>query len=643
MNVLSVWSGQQKDQELPVVAGVTHVLWLGGVEEERPDCISLAERLAADGEPLRAEFVEWRDGLSKLIVGRRSLASALDLAVPGGGALWWASTVAATPVESLPRVADVLKLRLLERIAEAGSYERVEYNGTDSELGDVLGRWCAAANLSFRRMSPRGESEEDRTDRSSLRRLPHPVEALRYLVSFCRRRLRPSRVGRRQIANADARDLAIVTYFPHIDREEAANGRFRSQYWRPLYRLIEESGLRVHWIWLVSETDQWRLTDAVTFRDRLNSTTEADGQSYALVEDQMRWRDLISACQLYLQLVWLGVLFRSITARFRFAGSRIDFFPLLAEEWRSSTRWRHAMFIALHAVAWRTAVRHTPPVRRLLYLWENQSWEYLLLDAWKVDRTAPALGVAHTPMCSSPGLIRNRHSRSRQTTLQALGPDRVITTGPVATRTLQRLGWPAGVVEDAEALRYEHLDTARRRTTRPLPRSGRRLLVLTGISAAEAAGQLELLRAVEKAGGLAAYEAVYVKGHPFRPVEGLVSRIPFDRPPEIVSGTVEDLLDQADVVFCSGDTSVSVDAACRKLPVAVHASLTGWTLSPLQGVPGVAFVATVRQLLSQLRDPICAQIDSDYFTLDRTLPKWSSLLAGDRLRPTPESFDACTS
>lgn len=615
----------------PAAGEGLEVLWDSAPDNSDGGGISLAERLDKDFAPVLAEFVEWRDSLADASPGGRTLQDALDLEVPRGGALWWASTLVATPPESFGRIADILKLRLLEAVVAGGAYHRVVYRGTDVTLAKVLKRWCDTEGREFE-----GLGSGSRPAARGLRdRLPQTVQALLYLKAFSARRLHMRRTRVTAPAGTHhAPAVAIATFFPNISEDAAAAGRFESRYWGGLHRLIESLGLQVNWIWFYIDSPQMALDDAVRFRDRLNAATPESGQSYAFLEERVGWWDMARALGLYLRMVRRSLEFRSVKGAFRFPGSTIDFFPLLENEWRSSWRGAHAMFLALYAAACSAAVRAVPgSADRLLYIWENQSWEYLLLDAWKATRQSPTLAAAHAPTCSSPMAMKNQLGRRQRCSVGALRADRLVTIGRPAAAALQVFGWPAEMVVVAEALRYEHLAGKHNTGRRPLPDTNRHLLVLTGILQAEAKLQLELLAAAARLGALDQYAQVSVRAHPFSPIAALIEAVPFDRRPRIATEPLEQLLEEVDVVFSASGTSVSVEVAWLGLPLILLGVVDSVNVSPLRSIPGAEFVLTPAELTLQLQNPSRVPIDETYFMFDSELARWRTLLTAPMSAP----------
>jgi len=589
---------------------------------------SLQTIVEQSSESLREDYVNWCGDLSQAPVGKRSLAGALSRRLLGGGSFWWMTIISVrSPVSSLA-VVDVLRLRALETFYVSGAYRRLCYLGANTRLGNVLRTWCHSLGHEFIwRPTPTAAPEMPRIKRPRLNRLPHPLQALLQLAYFVRRRhLAKRRNGRRRPRPLADAELAVVTYFPNIDMAEWRQGRFRSHYWGPLHELIEDLGFKVNWTWLHHDASQLDYRGTVAFRDTLNQQSAATGQRYLMLEDGLTVRGVIWAIWTFLCLSLTSLRVEHLRDRFRFPGGTLNFFEILKDEWYSSLRGAAAMSACLHAAAFRNTVDELPATTsRVMYPWENLGWEHSLLCAWKRERQAPALAAVHTPGCTAAMYLTGiRGPELAGQPQDRVLPDRLVAFGRPAAETLREWGWPAQIVTEAEALRYMQFAGKYDVERRDVPKASRHLLLVTAMRA-ETEFQLGLLSAASRGGGLAAYEKVTIKPHPFCAVDDLVSALTFSRPVVIDQRPLDVLFGESDVVFAGNSTSAGIEAAWVGLPLILTASI-GLNLNPLKGIAGVSFVATVEALVEQLHRPLRIRLAPDTFLLDRNLPRWRALL-----------------
>jgi surface carbohydrate biosynthesis protein (TIGR04326 family) len=604
--------------------------------------LSLPALVDASSDRLRAEYLQWCNALADVPVGAGTLVGALTNRLLYGGSFWWTTLIAARSPISSPGLVDVFKLRMLETLYVSGGYRSLRYRGADRRLAGVLRSWCAALGHEFvwHRTAP-ADSNAAANEVVPVERLPQPILALRQLAYFLRRRYLPGlRVfGRRPKPTPDA-GLAVFTYFPNIDLAEAKKGRFRSQYWGSLHDLIAELGLKVNWIWFYHDSHQMTYREALAFRERLNEQSTATDQRFLMLEDRLTLPAIASAVLSYLQLLIVSLRVTRIRERFTFAGSTLNFFDILQDEWYASLRGAAAMSACLYAAAFRRTVDALPSTTaRMIYPWENQGWEQSLLSVWKGSRKAPTFAVVHTPSPTAPMYLRTYLGDERVGDPPKRPiPDRLIAFGGAAARVLVAWGWPSDIVTEAEALRYMGLAGKYGAARRVLPQRDRRLLLVTGIMRSETAFQLKLLSDASNAGALAAYSSVTLKPHPFCPVEALVAALSFSHQVAIDHRALDALFQETDVVFAGNSTSAAIEAAWLGLPLILTAAVDGLNLSPLYGIDGATFVRTASALAEQLRAPTRVELRPDTFLLDRDLPRWRAFLTQPLSASTREAF-----
>ena len=152
-----------------------------------------------------------------------------------------------------------------------------------------------------------------------------------------------------------------------------------------------------------------------------------------------------------------------------------------------------------------------------------------------------------------------------------------------------------------------------------------RILVLGDYLPANTIQQMETLTKAAKS--LPESAVITVKPHPACPVD------PRDYPDLKVSISmepVEKLLNNCDVAFASSMTSAAVDAYCTGLPVVVLRDPETLNYSPLRNFAGVFFACTSEELANYLNEalklPVQMHDRGAFFTIDKNLPRWRSLL-----------------
>ena len=572
-----------------------------------------------DASRLRDEYVAWAHDLGAFKVRGRDLRTRLALAPDLS--FWWMTLLAEKEPLRSPGIYRVLKLRAVELLYRQSGCRGVVYVGGDDALARTLRSWCASLGHPYRH-EPRDSGRRDSPAGPS-ERLPYVMQAAWHLS---RRWMTRARGARRRAAmppRDDAPRATIVTFFPNVDLERTRQGRFWSRYWERLHDLLEQQGNAVDWVWLYSGSPQASFADTLTMLEGCNR--EGAGRSrYFLFDQFVRPAVFARAVGLYLRVAAAALRLGPAKRAFRFSGSDIDFFPMLAHEWRSSFFGVAAADGALLVAGFDEIAARLPGGRWLLFVWENQPWELALVAAWRRRHAGRIIGAQHSAL---GGLDLRSFADPRDmrapSPIRRPTPDLLVVNGSGA-RDLLQTHPPAEKIEIVEALRYLELQRVHTGEVNGRPRT---LLVVTGYKQTETAYQLRLLTEAARSGALARFQRVVIKPHPFCPIDSILRLDAFRDLPEITTAPVTSLWPEADAVFAANSTTAAVEASYVGLPVAVCAAADEMNLSPAFGQLNIPVVGTARELAEFLRDPTPANCRRDYFLLDDALPRWRQLLS----------------
>ena len=424
----------------------------------------------------------------------------------------------------------------------------------------------------------------------------------------------------------------IVTYFPNVDMEAAAAGRFRSRYWEGLHDALCAAAARtpVRWLFIRFPSPQMDLAGCIRMRDRFRAAHQ-DGVSFHYLEEFLTAADLRAAWKRYLRLAWTSRrLEAAMRGLCRFEGSRLDFWPYMADDWAETFRGWRCLERCLQQRGIDNYVKAAGPQRWFTFPLENCPWERMLTHAAHTTPGAggPVYGAQHSTIRPTDFRYFDDPATFTDSACAAFQPDRICANGQGALRQWQAAGVPQERLELVEALRYMYLADARNAAV--LAQEGqppRRLLVVTGFFADETADHVRLLARAVHAGLLDGWEIV-VKPHPYLAVEAdlrheLGARAGCLR---FAEGPVATLLVPGTVVWSSASTTVVLEAALKKLPVMVMLPSDGFDLCPLQDVPGLLRTGSLDDVRRALACAAPPALPDDYLELQPGLPRWRALL-----------------
>ena len=597
--------------------------------------LSIPAELNARLLPIRDELAAWTYEMGRLVHNGKTLEQALRAG--DSLSMWWLSTLYEKHPKVTRNLFQALKLRALEQILEEReitSLTLVACQNEEKWLPEVLKDFCEKTGRSFTLLhadplTPVSANSLKQQMITLYHRLPALLKALGRFPAWLwiiRRKLPRTSIPRPDLREKPA---TIVTYFPNIDMDLArSKGRFRSRYWENLHDALqpaEGKAHRINWVFLYYPAPQCSFPEALRLRDCFRDAGK-DGASFHFLEEFLTTGDI---CRSLLRFARLAVASFDVqsTARqhFHFAGSQMDLWPVLKENWADSTRGWRALERCLMREAFRRYAQWAGPQDWTIFPQENCPWERMLAQAMHENNAGPVYGAQHSTVRPTDFRYFDDPRLFSEESCRLAMLDLWLCNGTGARDALVAGGMPSERTGIVEALRYLYLA--------PTPtgessaqETPRRLLIVTSFFSDETDAHLATLADAAKAGILNGWD-IMVKPHPYLPVvERLKQLYAPAEPPQVVDGAIGKFLTPGTVVWASNSTTVALEAAYRHLPVLVQAAEDDVDLCPLQGLPGVAVVRTAEDVAAALADPHAPELPPDYLALDPNLPRWKQQL-----------------
>ena len=620
--------------ELPAEATAEHLVaaWDRG---RVPDgWISLPAELNSRLIPIRNELAAWTYELGLVDHHGKTIESVLKAG--DSLSMWWLSTL----FEKHPKVTQnlfaAMKLRALELVCteqEITELTLVMPKGETPWLEAVLKEFCEGTGRTFSRI----EAEPRRTTgpRSLKEKLvalyytlPAPLKALGRFPAWLWtiRRFLPRTALERPAIGAQ-KPATIVTYFPNIDLPLARQGRLRSRYWESLHDALapqEGQPHRVNWVFLYYPAPQCSFKEALVLRDAFRKEHK-DGASFHFLEEFLTTSDLCRAFWRFIRLSFASMDVQPTARRhFHFAGSRMNLWPVLRENWSDSTRGWRALERCLMRRAFIRYAAWAGPQDWTTFPQENCPWERMLAQSMHEANAGPVWGAQHSTVRPTDfRYFDDPRQFTEPATRQAM-LDRWLCNGTGARDALVAGGMPEAKAGLVEALRYLYL-APKEHDAASAPDKPSRLLVVTSFFADETDAHLATLADAIKDGVLKDWEII-VKPHPYLPVAERLAHLCGAAAPRIGDGPIGNFLTPGTLVWASNSTTVALEAAYSNLPVLVQAAEDDVDLCPLQGLPGVTMIRTAADVAAALADPQAPVLPPDYLALDPALPRWRKQL-----------------
>lgn len=616
---LLVWDA---DGQAPV-GDWTVVFWRSFGDSSTPETVSIPTLVETHAEALRARYLAWIYELGERHTQGQRVIDYLQLR-PGFSA-WWMSLLAEKSYGKSAGIYDSIRMMAFENWALDRSLERVVIVSANQPLVECMRSWSTGSGVAFEWQRMQDEAEKPSWAKRLHQSLPHPLQALIWLVRHLFQCWPLRAVGLSEWRKTKGQ-VTFVSYLVNLVPGAAKEGRFESSYWAHLPDNLQSEGCKTNWLHLYVKSELLPAAgNAADVIRKFNKTGE-DSQSHVTLETFLDAKIVARTLRDWGRLVWAGRRLQQTLSSPQ--GTALDLWPLLEEDWRSSMSGLTAMSNVLFLNLFESALKSLPKQRVGVYLQENQGWEFALIHAWKHERHGRLIGSPHsTVRFWDLRYFFDTRNYCRNGGSDLPLPDQVTFNGAAVLDAYQKGGYPVEDMAEVEALRYLHLgDTGfKPESVSPRSNSSLRVLVLGDYLSSNTQQQMRLLE--KAAQRLPEGTIITVKPHPACSIQ------PEDYPGltmEVTTDPISKLLSGYDVAYTSSVTSAAVDAYYAGVPIVSVLDPNTLNLSPLRGREDVVFASTPEDLAHALISvgsaPHPARGRQDFFTLDPKLPRWRKLL-----------------
>jgi surface carbohydrate biosynthesis protein (TIGR04326 family) len=594
-----------------------------------PGVISLPEKTEEQTISLKAEFLRWLHELGQTEIHGQSLVS--HLKIFNNLSFWWLTSVAEKSPFLCESIFQVFKLRTLEKIYADKQCQGLIYHGNNTPLHSTLEEWSRDLDHSYKWVLSSNENSSRSNEgfgKKAFRKLPHLVQGIAWIAKKwfdMWRHVNPVQTSAEECDQTYR--PTIITFFPNAHMDQLGKGNFRSKYWENLHDYLEKEKIPVDWVWFYFGSKDLSFEKSVKLKDKCNQKPNSN-QRYFLLEEFLSCGGLWNSFVLYLKVRRKAHGMNHLQKTFFFPDSKINFFPIMEDDWNHSLFGIGAIEKIIWAVMFDSMAQKLPASPWGLYTWENQTWERTLVSAWKRHRTkSRVVGYEH----SSVRLMDMRLFSDKRT-YEGKGieefplPDMLGINSSKGLEWMLESGYPSRKTTRIEALRYFGLSGKYGSFRKPTVPLERKLLMVAGILPEEARFQIELLKQADEQGGLEKYDQVWIKPHPGLAIDHLLKDLKPHFKFTLTTDPIIELMEQADVVYCANSTGASLEVAWLGVPLIILAAMDSMNLNPLFGFPDQFFVKDCAGLLSALENPRVVEMPEDYFFLDEDLHSWKNLL-----------------
>jgi len=554
--------------DTPITVGADEhlILWNDFVGEDSPHT-SIPTLIRQDRDSYRDELLRVFDEIASFNVDGRRLSQALEL--ESGFSYLYLTLVWAKRWGDLGVLPNAVKMLAFTRLLRETPPSKVVIRLDDTTVAKSISNTCARLGISCDSVStPR------KSNWSTLRALRHLMRWFTFA--------RPS---------YEKSDVIIADYLFRVDPNVLVTGTYKSGYWADLPDEIARSGKSITWL------HRFTPHPAIPHPSAAQTAIRALPRHHLL--DQIH--GVKDAWRAWKQYRRIGVL--DVHAQDAFVSRDCDLWPIFERDWRDSFRGSHPMSIAIILGNLRRLLQATNECT-LLYIYENQPWEFALRHLTGANCRTIAVPHATVRFWDLRYFV-GEASRS-------LLPAQVAVNSPVAKDELLGGGYPQESLLDAEALMYLHTE---KRDSNDSQRRG--ILVLGELD------EMSTQRYLDWVARLAGERPITFKPHPLIDAK----RFTFDASRvKLSSKSANDLISTSEVVVLGASGTAALEAISLGVPVITVLDPRELDLSVVQHRL-VRTVATEAELAVALNEHSLSSTPvDDIFYLDQRLTRWKQLL-----------------
>lgn len=583
---------------------------------EAENLISIPRLVETESEKIREIYLREVFELGQESQMDESISEALKISKTFS--FWWLTGICQKcNYARSPRITDSIKLIATEMIFRKEVVESVVCELNDKDLINAFTILCDIYEIELKIRFTGGVFR--RLGFSNLKDLmPRPFLAFMWLT----RMLIHNFSFRKQHGDMGISDLKEVTLFTYLLGDPETEDIQTDRYWNILPVELEKLGFRVNWVYI--PTGEGRLKSTAKIRSWIHESNRsfAKTQSRYLLTDFLDFKVIMAAIFDWWKVICKGNLIsRVICER---SGVRY-IVPLLLIDWYDSLYGPQALSNLIYFHLYHRILEAIPKQQLGIYLQENQSWEFCLVDAWRRHGHGRLIGYPHTTIKFwDLRYFFDKRSHDASGDWMLPMPDLVACNGFQTKNALLNNYFPEKKLRIVESLRYLHLLDHSSRSARKASEI-LRVLVIGDFLRSNTQKQLQLWsRALAHLS-----KPVEVR---FRPHPGCDMKNDEYRKfgVTIATDSFDYLLRNCDCMYTGAASSAALDGYLAGLQIIAFLDGAILNLSPLRGFENVSFVSTEKQLSETIMKignhlAITPAERQEYFYLDRSLRSWKAL------------------
>ena len=368
------------------------------------------------------------------------------------------------------------------------------------------------------------------------------------------------------------KEIAIVSYFLNYDDDKLKKGSFVSDYWRGLDKIIKSLGYKLNWIHIFAEEN-------INYRKHRpyfeNINNKAKNESHYFLNEEFTLKVFIKSLINYFKIFFKTFLIKDHKLLINDSVHGLFLYELLKDDYLNSIRGPNLMRNITIFHLFNNKIKKMNKGTNILYSHEGQGWEKPFVSNVRDNLNSKVIGVIQSPIRFWDIKLFDKNINYKSLRNYYFPPDLLAVNTYNGTKMLKNSGIKSKYLVEVEPLRFKKIFTKVTKK-RNYKRKIFKALILGSFQSGVTQDLLIDLENID----------VNIK-YTFRPHPGNRDlNVSFFTD---IKSSLNKLLNEADIVIVSNDSSVAVDAYLANKFVIVYLGKGKTNLSPLRNFKFVKF------------------------------------------------------
>lgn len=592
--------------------------------------LSIINFIEENSDHIKKIYLDWIDSIGNKQICGKPISEILD--VRGKYKAWWHSNfIEKSNYENSPQISDALKLIAVQEWIKDYKIKEIIFYSNNKKLAKCLNKFSFNKKFIFKWKKTKNKNKIKISKSFIKKLLPYEIRAFYF---FARKIIYSFKVKKSSLEDCKKTNSKVlfIDYFSNIEKLSFFKGKFKSLYWGELVDKLSAENINSQWLHLTVDLghkkNKFSNPEQILKKLKLfNQSSKGMQNHYLLVSFFDFWFFLETLCD------WFFLRKNGMELNLKkniVLSKDLDLWPLFEDEWQDSIRGVSAISNCYNFNLFDRAFKKYNQKTKLIYLFEGQSWEYIMIQAWRKNQNGEIIGYSHASICYWD--LRKFFSSNTLKNPLFPFPDKVALNGNLAKSLFSFNAIESKNIIELEATRYLYINKYKRNRDISMKRKSgfnlhkKVLLILFDYNEKFIKNQLEIISEISNY--LERYYLVKLKPHPAKIdfLKGLNNSNY-----EIIEDSILSVISDVDFVFTSNTTSAALECFCLGKPVICLCDNNELNLSPLRDVQGTLFVynsAQLEQVLRQFwsKEDGYQEINNDIFYLNNNFSRWMDLL-----------------